>query len=241
VTSGLVGTGWTLEGVLGFLLDEGGSGRRALYECAAGGDGFLSLDRGCEGRPELGLSGFLYSTPPGTEDVVPVYRCRIGGDHFASRDPGCEGQVTELQLGYLRRTQELVNRAYNPSTGTHWVTTGPIGPGWFFEFALGYALTRDGGDRAPFFGCLNGGVDHFVSLDPGCEGRASQGRDGGSTGSRPPACRPRRCTAAGPGAATSPPSTPRARARPARGGSATSAPPGPSRRPRRRRRPSRCA
>jgi hypothetical protein len=178
LTSGAVPGGMRLESVLGFLLPGGGPGLRALYECAAGGDRFLSLDPGCEGRSELGLSGYLYATDPGTEPVVPLYRCRTGVDHFASPDAGCEGQVTEALLGYLRRNQELIQRAYNPATTTHWVTTGPLPAGWLFEFTLGYALTREGGDRAPFFSCLAGTADGFVSLSAGCEGQRVVGRDG---------------------------------------------------------------
>ena len=177
VTTGLVGAGWRLESVLGFLLADGGPGRRALYECASGGDRFLSLDPGCEGRSELGLSGYL-SADASAGDVVPVYRCRVGADHFASSDARCEGQVTEALLGYAQRRQDLLNRAYNPSTGTHVVTTGPIPAGWFFEHQLGYALTRDGSDRRAIFGCLNGADDHFLSGDPGCEGRRALGGEG---------------------------------------------------------------
>jgi hypothetical protein len=178
VTSGRVGAGWGLESVLGFLLQDAGPGRRALYECLAGDDRFLSLDPGCEGRGELGLSGYLYATDPGTEPVVPLYRCVTASDHFASPDPGCEGQKTEALLGYLRRNQELIQRAYNPSANTHWVSTGALPPGWFFEFTLGYALTREGGDRAPFFSCLAGSADAFVSLASNCEGQRVLGRDG---------------------------------------------------------------
>jgi hypothetical protein len=179
ISSGLVGGGHTLEWTLGFLLQSGGPNRRAVYECAAGADRFLSLDSGCEGRSELGRAGFVYAAPPGTEEVTPLYRCVIPGQsHFASPDPACEGQTTESRLGYLRRTQEVLNRAYNPSNGTHWVTSGGIGPGWFFEFSLGYVLTRDGGDRRPLYGCLAGSADHFLSLDARCEGQQSEGRLG---------------------------------------------------------------
>ena len=178
VTTGGAAPGWRLEAVLGFVLDEGGDGRRALYECGGGGDRFLSLDTGCEGRGELGLSGFLYASPPGTEDVNPIYRCRIGGDHFASSDAGCEGQVSEGLLGYARSRQDIIHRAFSPAAGNHWVTTGPIGPGWFFERSLGYALTRSGGDRSAVFGCLAGATDHFLSLDAGCEGRRPLGGEG---------------------------------------------------------------
>jgi hypothetical protein len=178
VTTGTVAGGFQLEAVLGYLLADAAPDRRALYECASGGDRFLSLDPGCEGRGELGLSGYLYTAPPPGGDAVAIHRCATASDHFASTDPGCEGQRSEGLLGYARRTQDVLERAYNPATNTHWVTSGPIGPGWFHEFALGYLLKRSGGDRVALYGCLAGSADHFLSLDAGCEGQTTQGQEG---------------------------------------------------------------
>jgi hypothetical protein len=179
VTAGIPSAGYGLEFTLGFMLGDGGPGRRAVFECAAGADRFLSLDSGCEGRSELGRAGWVYTSPPAGGDVVPVYRCLVPGrDHFASNDPNCEGQTTEALLGHARRTQELLQRSYNPATNTHQVTTGSISPGFFFEFTLGWVLTRPGGDRAALYGCLNGTADHFLSRDAGCEGQRSLGRQG---------------------------------------------------------------
>jgi len=171
-----VAKGYSLEAVLGFTLPEGGANRQALYECAIGGDHFLSLNAGCEGQRELGQAGYVYSSPPGTEDVIGVYRCVVGSEHFDSNDPGCEGQRTEARLGYLRRTQEQLLRTYNGST--HWVTTGAIGAGYAYERSLGYVLTRDGTNRSALYACLNGTADHFLSKDAGCEGQRSEGRIG---------------------------------------------------------------
>ena len=178
VTSGVPSAGFALEIGMGFLLQESGGNRSALYECRSGADTFLSLDQGCEGSAEQGLSGYVYATPTPDEETSPLYRCRIGSERFASSDPGCEGQVVEGLLGYTRRTQELLNRAYSPSTATHWVTSGAVPPGWFQEFSLGYVLTRSGSDRQAFYGCLAGTADQFLSLDPGCEGRTQLGRQG---------------------------------------------------------------
>jgi hypothetical protein len=58
------------------------------------------------------------------------------------------------------------------------VTTGPIAAGWFHEFALGYALSRDGGDRRAVFGCLHGASDFFLSHDAACEGQRVLGGEG---------------------------------------------------------------
>ncbi len=178
VTSGVPGPGYALELVHGFLLGEPGGDRSALYECRVGGDAFLSLDQGCEGQTEQGLAGYLYAAPPAGEDVTPLYRCRIASEHFTSSDPGCEGQVTESRLGYLRRTQELLQRAYSPSANTHWVSAGPVPPGWFQEASLGFVLRRAASDRQAFYGCRAGNTDQFLSLDPGCEGRTQLGREG---------------------------------------------------------------
>jgi hypothetical protein len=178
VTAGSVSGAFRLEATLGFLVADPGENRRALYECAAAADHFLSFDPGCEGRAELGLSGYVYVSPPGDEDVVALYRCRTAADHFASPDAGCEGQVSEGALGYLRRRQEILQRAYNPATNTHQVTSGPIAPGWFHEFALGYVLARPGADRVPFYGCRAGSADYYLSGDAGCEGYTTIGQEG---------------------------------------------------------------
>ncbi len=175
-TTGTIAKGYSLEAVLGFTLPSGGPNRQALFECAIGSDHFLSLDAGCEGQRELGLAGHVYASPPGTEEVVGLYRCLVGSEHFDSNDPNCEGQRTEARLGYLRRTQEQLIRTYNGST--HWVTTAAIGPGYAYERSLGYVLTREGTNRSAVYACLSGTSDHFLSKDPGCEGRSREGRIG---------------------------------------------------------------
>ena len=58
------------------------------------------------------------------------------------------------------------------------MTTGGIAAGYFHEFTLGYALNREGGDRQNVYGCLHGASDHFLSLDPGCEGQRALGGEG---------------------------------------------------------------
>jgi hypothetical protein len=177
VTAAAVPAGGTYEGTLGYLLESGGAGRVALYSCRAGGDQFLSHDPGCEGRATLGLEGFLYAAAPATEETVPLYRC-LAGDHFASLDPGCEGQKTEALLGYLRARQPALHRYGNPRTGTYWVTTGAPGAGYLYERTLGFLLPSGGSNMQAIFGCRAGTQDHFLSLDPACEGRAGEGRVG---------------------------------------------------------------
>jgi hypothetical protein len=186
VTTRIPAKGYSLEAVLGFLLDEGGANRRALYECAAGGDHFLSLDQGCEGRSEQGAAGYVYVSPPPGEDVQPVYRCRTSSDHFASLGSGCEGQVSEGLLGYVRRTQDALQRAYSPAHNTHWVSSAAIPPGWFSEFVLGFVLKRAGSGRVALYSCRAGSADQFLSRDPSCEGQAKLGQEGWLYTAAPP-------------------------------------------------------
>lgn len=178
VTTAIPSKGFSLEAVLGFLLDQGGENRRGLYECAVGGDHFLSLDPGCENQSEQGLAGYVYVSPPLDEDVQAVYRCIVGSEHFASLDPGCEGQRSEGRLGYVRRTQDALQRAYSPSADTHYVTSAAIPPGWFSEFVLGFVLKRAGGGRVALYSCRAGSNDQFLSLDAGCEGQTRLGQEG---------------------------------------------------------------
>lgn len=178
VTTAIPSAGFRLEAVLGFLFDYGGPDRRAIYECAAGGDHFLSLDQGCEGRSEQGPAGYAYVTPPVGEDVQAIYRCRTSGDHFVSLSSGCEGQASEGRLGYVRRTGDALQRAYNPSTGTHWVSSAATPPGWFFEATLGFVLKRAGSGRVALYSCRAGSADQFLSRDASCEKQAKLGQEG---------------------------------------------------------------
>ena len=180
VTSGMPSAGFALEAGIGFLLQEPGGNRSALYECAVGRRPFLSLDAGLRGpAAEQGLSGYVYARRRRTRTTarVPLHGRR---EHFASVDPGCEGQRGEGLLGYARRTQELLKRAYSPSTNTHWVTAGAVPPGWFQEFvarlratsaraATAQALVRLPARAPPTSSCRS---------TRGCEGRTQLGREG---------------------------------------------------------------
>jgi hypothetical protein len=71
-----------------------------------------------------------------------------------------------------------LNRYSNGSTVTHWVTTGPVTPGYAFEGTLGFLLTGGGPGRVAIFGCRSGTEDYFLSHDAGCEGRTQLSRYG---------------------------------------------------------------
>ena len=178
VTAAAVPPSYAYESTLGYLLETGGSGRTALYSCRAGGnDQFLSLDPGCEGREALGREGFLYATPPTSEETVPLYRCTTPR-HFASSSADCEGRHVEGLLGYLRARQPALHQYANRATGTNWVTTGAPGPGYRYLRTLGFLVATGGTNLHPLYACRSGSDDHFLSLDPGCEGRTAEGRAG---------------------------------------------------------------
>ena len=168
------------EATLGYLLEAGGDGRTALYSCRSGAaDQFLSLDPGCEGREPLGREGWLYASPPVTEETDPLYRClRPGIAHFASHDPACEGQKPEGLLGYLRRRQPALHQYGSRATGTNWVTTGAPGAGYRYQRTLGFLVESGGSNLHAIYGCRTVPADHFLSLDAGCEGFTSEGRLG---------------------------------------------------------------
>ncbi len=179
VTTGVTGAGYAFEFNLGYLQTGGDAGRSALYSCLHGADDhFLSKDPACEGQVSLGRIGFLFDSAPGDRESVPVYRCIVPGraDHFASNDPGCEGQTVEGLLGYAARRGEALLRFFN---GSHVVTAGGGVPaGATYEFGLGFLLSGAGDGRHAIYDCLNAGADRFLSLDPGCEGRTTLGREG---------------------------------------------------------------
>jgi hypothetical protein len=179
-TPGPVPAGFAFEATLGFLLPAGGSGRHAIYGCRSGGaDYFLSFDAGCEGTTSLGRYGFAYDAAPADVDTVAFYRCvRPGLDHFFSLDPGCEGFGNEGRMGFLPRRGDALVRSYNGAANRHVVTAAATPGGFGYEFTLGFLLPAGGSDRTAIYGCLAPGSDYFLSLDSGCEGRASLGREG---------------------------------------------------------------
>src|SRR3954447_18105961 len=78
---------------------------------------------------------------------------------------------TQLRPGALQRY-------VNPTTSTHWVTTGVTPAGYAFEGNLGHLEPGGGPGRVALYSCLYGAEDHFLSTEAACEGTTSLGRIG---------------------------------------------------------------
>jgi hypothetical protein len=169
VTTGAVTSGYTLEGMLGFLSPDSVSGTVPLYGCQEGSDHFLSLSSSCAGQTLLRTEGYIYSQPPAGLASEAVYLCLAASttveNHFASTDPQCEGQITIGLLGYTLLSAVLSR--YNG--GSHWETTGTPPSGFGLEGTLGYLVSGEAGASgvSPLYGCMSSN-GQFLSLDPGC-------------------------------------------------------------------------
>ena len=68
-----------------------------------------------------------------------------------------------------------INRYYDAQTHDHWVTSGGTPAAEYgFEGTLGFGALDPGPNEQTLYSC-NASGDHFVSVDPGCEGRATLG------------------------------------------------------------------
>ena len=115
--------------------------------------------------------------PPTSEETVPLYRCTTRTTS-RRRAPTARASQAEGLLGHLRARQPALHQYANRATGTNWVTTGAPGPG----LPLPAHARVPGRDRRrdlhPIYACRSDSDDHFLSLDPGCEGRVVEGRAG---------------------------------------------------------------
>ncbi len=98
--------GYQVEGSLGKLASNSLPGTRPLFNCVLGGNNHMvSGHSNCEGGTNLGIMGYIWSTPGAGKH--PIHRCWMvnGGtgvpDHFVSVDPNCEGQFNEGVLGWV--------------------------------------------------------------------------------------------------------------------------------------------
>jgi hypothetical protein len=74
-----------------------------------------------------------------------------------------------------------LHRYTSPSTGTHWVTPGPVTGDFSYEFTLGYLYMTPASGLDAIYGCRAGSADYFLSHDAACEGQAVLGLYGGLT------------------------------------------------------------
>ena len=180
VSSGQVNVPYSAEEPLGTVVSAatGGAPVTAIYKClVAGGPGYMTSSTStCEGTQTIGMSGYVYTTPPPGVAVLPVWRCRDGPDHFVSNDPACEGQIAEYRLGYTRQS---VGLARYLAAGDHWSTTTGMDDAHSWDTMLGYLFAADPpGSTAALYACVTAGGGHFTSLDPGCEGNTRLALDG---------------------------------------------------------------
>lgn len=94
--------------------------------------------------------------------------------------PTAAAADTPTQLG-----PGALQRYFNATSATHWVTTGPTSAGYAYEFGVGYLKPGGGAGTLALYSCLAGAEDHFVSTDPACEGTTSLGRIGYSYAAPP--------------------------------------------------------
>jgi hypothetical protein len=92
---------------------------------------------------------------------------------FALAFPGQALADTPAQLA-----PGALQRYFNGTSATHWVTTGPTSAGYAYEFNLGYLKPGGGPGTIALYSCLFGAEDHFLSTDAACEGTTSLGRIG---------------------------------------------------------------
>jgi hypothetical protein len=165
------------RGGVWYLLDAKAPGTRPLYGCrSAAGGYFAAIDPHCEGGDNA-LShseGWIYADPPAAPARA-LYSCYFPrtDDYLVSIHATCESPnaVRKGLLGYALTTSKVAfSRFFDGSE--HWETTGPVSDRyslqrrWFLE-----AAPKPG--TVALYGChysIPGGVNHFISIHPDCEG-----------------------------------------------------------------------
>ena len=84
---------------LGYLLQEGGAGRAALYSCINGEQEFLSRQSDCDGKRVEGIDGWVYVDRPSAGGFQ-LFLCSRGRDRFVWPNAGCNGSQMEEELGW---------------------------------------------------------------------------------------------------------------------------------------------
>jgi hypothetical protein len=113
--------------------------------------------------------------------IPQAVNCLLSDDHAYSA-PGIYTitvtYYTGFAISYRATLRAAVSDTFSSPLGryyapgvSHWVTTGPATQDYNLETILGYTMKYPQYGTVPIYECLDGSVDHFVSLDPGCEGR----------------------------------------------------------------------
>ena len=96
---------------------------------------------------------------------------------------GKSGAIANWKISLVTWTPSqpllALNRYFNQTL--HEVTTGWVDPNGRFslQFTLGHLYqSPQQGATVPFYGCKNGSMDYFVSLDSACEGSRIIGTNG---------------------------------------------------------------
>lgn len=169
-------------------------GTKPLYGCRLGQrDRFVSADPDCEGQAILHTEGWIYESPPPSPSVA-LYRCYLPspGDHYLSVDPACEtpAAVREGLVGYALASSKVAFSRFFDGT-ERWVTSHPVTSGYALDRRWFLEISSTPGTAA-LYGCSYStprGINHLISVDPGCEGLTRLGLEGWIH-TAPPAGRP---------------------------------------------------
>jgi hypothetical protein len=156
---------------------EGGAERRQYADQARRCQSHATILRSTAALEDMRRPADTYSVPSppimGTLWLMMTVRGRargwagriLIGFALAAVFPGAAGAATSAAL---TRYVGAVD---------HWVTTGAVTSGYHLEATLGFLSPYSSPGTVALYGCLGGG-DHFLSLDPGCEGQTELGTQG---------------------------------------------------------------
>jgi hypothetical protein len=184
----------------------------AVYRCwdAAATNHFLSTDPGCEGKVTEWRMGYVAQLP-----VLPQNEYNALSDyyHMSNEDNWVTTAMPPVaysfisRLGYLftapRSNAVAVYDCYNDVWTDHMLVLGdPTCEGAQSLGLIGWISTVDFPNARPIYRCFDAAAtNHFVALDPSCEGKVFEGQIGYLT-VRPEAAPTVTPTATGPGTAT---------------------------------------
>jgi hypothetical protein len=150
----------------------------------------MTVDTNLTGYESNFIPGFLRDIY-GNLNVGPYPTIQL---YTSTSDPQPTWHASPAAAGWSGRipTWEILSAAWTPNNppmalnryinnAVHEVTTGWIDPngGFHLESTLGHLFQApQQGATVPFYGCKNGSMDYFVSLDAACDGQRILGVDG---------------------------------------------------------------